>query len=170
MYKKYCTLLFLGYLFYYVVCYSYMILQVVGVDFLWKALTGPTPGHRNGCCLADEMGQLLAELIRFIRQSTRSSSCKDSLLFNIVRLRAGLGKTLMTVACICGMFRANRDKHFIVVCPSSLVTNWAKEFDKWIGKASSPKRVVIKGIVAKAVVQVALVVAAADNTCFFRRF
>lgn len=31
-----------------------------------------------------------------------------------------------------------------MVCPSSLVTNWSKEFDKWIGSATSPKRVVIK--------------------------
>ena len=30
-----------------------------------------------------------------------------------------------------------------MVCPSSLVSNWANEFDKWIGKACQPKRVVI---------------------------
>jgi len=35
-------------------------------------------------------------------------------------------------------------QQFVVVCPSSLVSNWAKEFDKWIGRASQPKRVVIK--------------------------
>ena len=39
---------------------------------------------------------------------------------------------------------ASRLQHFVVVCPSSLVSNWAKEFDKWIGKASQPKRVVIR--------------------------
>jgi len=35
-------------------------------------------------------------------------------------------------------------QQFVVVCPSSLVSNWGKEFDKWIGRASQPKRVVIK--------------------------
>ena len=35
-------------------------------------------------------------------------------------------------------------QRFIVVCPSSLVTNWGKEFDKWLGKASQPKRVIVK--------------------------
>lgn len=57
----------------------------------------------------------------------------------------GLGKTLMTIATICALHKQNRDNRFVVVCPSSLVMNWAAEFDKWIGKASQPKRVIIKG-------------------------
>ena len=36
-------------------------------------------------------------------------------------------------------------QRFIVVCPSSLVNNWAKEFDKFVGKASQPKRIIIQG-------------------------
>lgn len=35
-------------------------------------------------------------------------------------------------------------QNFLVVCPSSLVENWGAEFDKWIGKACEPKRVVIR--------------------------
>lgn len=51
----------------------------------------------------------------------------------------------MTIATICALHKQSRDKRFVVVCPSSLVKNWAQEFDKWIGKASQPKRVIIKG-------------------------
>jgi DNA repair and recombination protein RAD54 and RAD54-like protein len=34
-------------------------------------------------------------------------------------------------------------QHFVIVCPSSLVGNWSREFDKWIGSACQPKRVAI---------------------------
>jgi SNF2 family DNA or RNA helicase len=57
----------------------------------------------------------------------------------------GLGKSLMTIATICALHKQNRNIRFIVVCPSSLVKNWAQEFDKWIGKASQPRRVIVKG-------------------------
>mmetsp|Transcript_23138 Transcript_23138/g.48036 ORF Transcript_23138/g.48036 Transcript_23138/m.48036 type:complete len:1065 (-) Transcript_23138:305-3499(-) len=56
----------------------------------------------------------------------------------------GLGKTLMTIATIFALYRRKRDHRFIVVCPSSLVSNWAIEFDKWLGKASQPKRVTVR--------------------------
>lgn len=66
------------------------------------------------------------------------------LLFHFHNNSQGLGKTLMTITVICGMFRMQRDRHFIVVCPSSLVKNWANEFDKWVGKTTQPKRVVLQ--------------------------
>ncbi len=50
----------------------------------------------------------------------------------------------MTIAIIFALYRRQRDRRFIVVCPSSLVSNWAKEFDKWLGKASQPKRVTVR--------------------------
>lgn len=50
----------------------------------------------------------------------------------------------MTIATIFALHRRKRDQRFIVVCPSSLVSNWAKEFDKWLGKASQPKRVTVR--------------------------
>ena len=50
----------------------------------------------------------------------------------------------MTITTMFALHRRNRDHRFIVVCPSSLVSNWSKEFDKWISKASQPKRVVIR--------------------------
>ena len=56
----------------------------------------------------------------------------------------GLGKTLMTIATVFAYHRHARDRRFIIVCPSSLVSNWSKEFDKWLGKASQPKRVVVR--------------------------
>jgi SNF2 family DNA or RNA helicase len=48
----------------------------------------------------------------------------------------GLGKTLMTISIILAMYRKNRLQRFIVVCPSSLVGNWSKEFDKWVRRRS----------------------------------
>lgn len=56
----------------------------------------------------------------------------------------GLGKTLMTIAVISAWHRTHRSHSHIVVCPSSLVRNWDQEFDKWLGKASQPKRMVIR--------------------------
>ena len=56
----------------------------------------------------------------------------------------GLGKTLMTISTIYSYHKLHRDRRFIVVCPSTLVSNWSKEFDKWLGKASQPKRIVVR--------------------------
>jgi len=50
---------------------------------------------------------------------------------------------LMDNVLLC-LFHKNLSQHFIVVCPTALVTQWNNEFDKWVGKASQPKRVVLK--------------------------
>ena len=50
----------------------------------------------------------------------------------------------MTIAIVSALYRRNKQHRFIIVCPSSLVQNWAKEFDKWLGRASQPKRVIVK--------------------------
>ena len=50
----------------------------------------------------------------------------------------------MTISTIYSYHRLHRDRRFIVVCPSTLVSNWSKEFDKWLGKASQPKRIVVR--------------------------
>jgi DNA repair and recombination RAD54-like protein len=95
--------------------------QVTGVDFLWKALLLNNDSIHND-------------------NNNNNNNSKGAILAD----EMGLGKTLMTIAVIAAMHRQDRSKQFVVVCPSSLVNNWANEFDKWIGKAGSPKRVVIK--------------------------
>eukprot|EP00978_Attheya_sp_CCMP212_P018129 scaffold49244_cov52-Attheya_sp.AAC.8 len=98
--------------------------QREGITFLWNCLTGASPAlqavaQRSGAGDAATRGAVLAD-------------------------EMGLGKTLMTITTVFALHRRNKENRFIVVCPSSLVSNWAKEFDKWLGKASQPKRVVIR--------------------------
>ncbi|GJJ11553.1 hypothetical protein Clacol_005787 [Clathrus columnatus] len=85
--------------------------QVEGVKFLYRCTTGMTVDNQYGCIMADEMG---------------------------------LGKTLQCITLLWTLLkqspRAGRpsvDK-CIVVCPSSLVRNWANEFSKWLGKDTVP--------------------------------
>ena len=83
--------------------------QKEGVDFLWKRVTGD--GGRaadpyRGCILADEMG---------------------------------LGKTLQCITPARTLLKQGTDgvptmKRAIVVCPTSLVGNWEREFNKWLGR------------------------------------
>ena len=96
--------------------------QVSGVSFLWNVLTGSSPALNAAADTA---------------QIDQVRGC-------ILADEPGIGKTLQSIAVLCALHRRNKDDRFIVVCPSSLVSNWAKEFDKWIGRASSPKRVVVK--------------------------
>eukprot|EP00536_Pseudo-nitzschia_multiseries_P011611 jgi/Psemu1/289799/fgenesh1_pg.405_\ len=68
----------------------------------------------------------------------------DGVLTVTMAAEMGLGKTMMTIAAIAALHRQKRTNRFVVVCPSSLVNNWAREFDKWLGKVGLPKRVVVR--------------------------
>jgi DNA repair and recombination protein RAD54B len=85
--------------------------QVKGVQFLFDRTmpegVRPSDSQIQGCILADEMG---------------------------------LGKTVQTIALIWTLLKQSRFSAFqpsvkkaIVVVPSSLVSNWAAEFQKWLG-------------------------------------
>lgn len=82
--------------------------QKEGVKFMYECVMG-MKGHKGqGCILADEMG---------------------------------LGKTLQVITLIWTMLKQNVTKNqgpllekVMIVCPVSLVHNWRKEFNKWIGQ------------------------------------
>lgn len=81
--------------------------QIEGVKFLYNATTGRIEPNTYGCIMADEMG---------------------------------LGKTLQCITLLWTLLKQSPiarkptiDK-CIIVCPSSLVKNWANELVKWLGK------------------------------------
>lgn len=78
--------------------------QVEGVQFLYDTATGQKIEGFSGCIMADEMG---------------------------------LGKTFQCVTLIWTLLRQSPScsstiDNAVVVCPSSLVKNWANEFGKWL--------------------------------------
>lgn len=80
--------------------------QVAGVKFLYRCTAGLIDPLAKGCIMADEMG---------------------------------LGKTLQCIALMWTLLRQGpRGKKTIdkciIVCPSSLVRNWANEIIKWLGE------------------------------------
>ncbi|GAA5969918.1 hypothetical protein JCM8115_006028 [Rhodotorula mucilaginosa] len=84
--------------------------QVSGVKFLYRATTGMIEENNFGCIMADEMG---------------------------------LGKTLQCITLLWTHLRQSPlpnkqliDK-VIVVCPASLVRNWANELVKWLGEGAT---------------------------------
>lgn len=79
--------------------------QIAGVHFLYRCTAGLIDPRAKGCIMADEMG---------------------------------LGKTLQCIALMWTLLRQSpRGKRTIdkciIVCPSSLVRNWANEIIKWLG-------------------------------------
>lgn len=105
--------------------------QIKGVVFLWNVLTGSCPNLQRilGPTRNDNYHHENHPHLR------RGAILADEM---------GLGKTLMTIAIIISLHRRNRLLKYIVICPSSLVSNWAQEFDKFIGKASQPHRVIVR--------------------------
>lgn len=80
--------------------------QIAGVKFLYRCTSGLMDSAAKGCIMADEMG---------------------------------LGKTLQCIALMWTLLRQGpRGKKTIskciIVCPSSLVRNWANEIVKWLGE------------------------------------
>lgn len=81
--------------------------QREGVKFLYECVMGLRDFDGEGCILADEMG---------------------------------LGKTLQTIALLWTLLKQNSIagappvvKKALIVCPVTLITNWQKEFRKWLG-------------------------------------
>ncbi|KAL7533992.1 hypothetical protein ACHAXR_005581, partial [Thalassiosira sp. AJA248-18] len=119
--------------------------QREGIAFLWNCVTGVSPGLKKAMTRSVESGK--NDL--FDDEESEDEGQLGGLKGEVPRGAVlademGLGKTLMTIATIFAYHRHLRDRRFIVVCPSSLVSNWSKEFDKWLGKASQPKRVVVR--------------------------
>ncbi|CCG81829.1 SNF2 family N-terminal domain protein [Taphrina deformans PYCC 5710] len=102
--------------------------QIEGVKFLYKAVTGRLQPDAFGCIMADEMG---------------------------------LGKTLQCIALMWTLLKQSpmagtpEIKKCIIVCPSSLVRNWANELIKWLGpNAVTP--LALDGKLSKEELQTAL--------------
>ncbi|CAH2355529.1 DNA repair and recombination protein Rad54p [[Candida] railenensis] len=82
--------------------------QIAGVKFLYRCTSGLIDPRAKGCIMADEMG---------------------------------LGKTLQCIALMWTLLKQSpRGKRTIekcvIVCPSSLVRNWANELTKWLGEGA----------------------------------
>ncbi|KAF4591494.1 DNA repair protein rhp54 [Ophiocordyceps camponoti-floridani] len=83
--------------------------QVAGVKFMYRCVTGLVEDEANGCIMADEMG---------------------------------LGKTLQCISLMWTLLKQSPEsakptiEKAIVVCPASLVKNWANELTKWLGPSA----------------------------------
>lgn len=91
--------------------------QVEGVKFLYRCTTGMVSENAHGCIMADEMG--LGKTLQCI-----------TLMWTLLRQSPRAGKGTIDKA--------------IVVCPSSLVRNWANELVKWLG-TSAPGSLALDG-------------------------
>jgi DNA repair and recombination RAD54-like protein len=79
----------------------------------------------TGCILADDMARALSRSTACVGRSNRSP------------LPQGLGKTLQAITLLWTLLRQGFDgqpaaKRVIIVCPTSLVSNWDAECEKWL--------------------------------------
>lgn len=44
----------------------------------------------------------------------------------------GLGKTVQVISFLCGMYDSDLMQHCLLVMPTTLITNWVREFEKWV--------------------------------------
>ncbi|WFD04962.1 DNA-dependent ATPase protein rad54 [Malassezia vespertilionis] len=91
--------------------------QVEGVKFLYRCTTGLISENAHGCIMADEMG--LGKTLQCI-----------ALMWTLLRQSPSPGKSII--------------EKCIIVCPSSLVRNWANELVKWLG-TSAPGALALDG-------------------------
>ncbi|XP_036953979.1 DNA excision repair protein ERCC-6-like [Acanthopagrus latus] len=56
---------------------------------------------------------------------------RDRLTGGILADDMGLGKTIQVISFLSGMYDNELVKHTLLVMPTSLITNWTKEFAKW---------------------------------------
>ena len=92
--------------------------QLEGVQFLYDCILGRANGGCTGAILADEMG---------------------------------LGKSLQSIALLYTLLRTGPAgspviRKAVVVCPSTLVQNWLREFKKWVGT----ERLKVRGVEASS--------------------
>ena len=92
--------------------------QREGVQFLYDRIVGQANAGHSGAILADEMG---------------------------------LGKTLQSIALLYTLLRTGPAgspviRKAVVVCPSTLVQNWLREFKKWVGT----ERLKVRGVEASS--------------------
>lgn len=83
--------------------------QVEGLQFMYRCVTGRVKPGVHGCIMADEMG---------------------------------LGKTLQCIALLWTLLKQSPEgrkgeiEKCLITCPASLVSNWANELVKWLGKGA----------------------------------
>ncbi|KAI9544328.1 DNA excision repair protein ERCC-6-like [Dissostichus eleginoides] len=59
------------------------------------------------------------------------SLCRDGRKGGILADDMGLGKTIQVISFLSSMYDNELAKHTLLVMPTSLITNWTKEFAKW---------------------------------------